>query len=270
MNVDNHVSRISQDFLGEKSALVGESFNLHYMSRTSFIKVTRPWVRPERFHTELAAAGALHREGFPVARPLSDKMFSFLDENGKTRYVTFWERLTPNGTEATAKEAAEWALDLWSRPVPSEIDSCFSLDDFIHAAHVRLDNCEHAYTSRLMEAIEEVSDNRYFTNPTCGAFIHGDLHPLNLMHTTEGVRIIDWDSACRGPLEWDAAQSLRYADVEQVAALTRWWESKPVNMDEVFFYRRVRTLTSLSHFMASNIRPPMYHRALAFLGWEEP
>jgi hypothetical protein len=35
--------------------------------------------------------------------------------------------------------------------------------------------------------------------------LHGGPHGANLLRTRDGLRWIDLDSACRGPIEWDAA-----------------------------------------------------------------
>jgi len=35
--------------------------------------------------------------------------------------------------------------------------------------------------------------------------LHGDAHLGNLMNTTDGLLLADWEDAFRGPLEWDLA-----------------------------------------------------------------
>ena len=38
---------------------------------------------------------------------------------------------------------------------------------------------------------------------------HGDVHPGNVMMTSEGVTLLDWDMLCAGPPAWDHAMLMR-------------------------------------------------------------
>ena len=51
--------------------------------------------------------------------------------------------------------------------------------------------------------------------------LHGEPHPGNLLSTPDGLLFIDFETCCRGPIEFDVAHvpeevSARYPDVDQV------------------------------------------------------
>ena len=51
--------------------------------------------------------------------------------------------------------------------------------------------------------------------------LHGEPHPGNLLSTRDGLLFIDFETCCRGPIEFDVAHvpeevSARYPDVDQV------------------------------------------------------
>jgi thiamine kinase-like enzyme len=53
------------------------------------------------------------------------------------------------------------------------------------------------------------------------AVLHGDAHPGNLLPTAQGLLWIDFEDACRGPLEWDyatagAADGSPYAELRSL------------------------------------------------------
>lgn len=255
---------------GEAPIFFGESFNEHFTTSKSFIKLTRPWVKPFRFEVEVEMAREVAALGVPVAHPRVDAPLSFIDENGKTRYVTIWERVFPVGPltrEQGTRIAAEWIKRLWSLPVPAAATE-FTLADFTHAAHVRLDSNRHPHAPRVLELILEASEHPGYRSPGNNGLIHGDLHNDNLLLTADGILVIDWESACHGPLEWDAAQNLRYTPPALVAQQRNWWLTQGVDPELLDFYKHFRTLTSLSHLIASGIKNPIYFECLEALGLE--
>lgn len=263
------LTKLVRSVTGDTPVPVGESFNLHFATEAAFIKVTRSWVKPARFFTEVAAAQAMVEAGVPVARPLVSDPLPFLDERGCSRWATFWERLTEVGSlapEAATKEAAAWIERLWALPAPAGVTR-FQLGDFLHAVHVRLDASPDPLGPRIIAEVEALSAHDAYARPHDAGFIHGDLHNDNLMLTDRGLALIDWESSCVGPLEWDVAQNLRYTPPSLEREQEAWWQARGVDWDRVQFYRRVRTLSSLSHMVAAGLTPPMYHRALATLGW---
>lgn len=257
--------------LGEPLS-VGESFNKHYMTDKAFIKVSRPHVLPFRATNDVYFAHAMADLGVPTARPLVDHPLEFQDQEGYTRWVTIWEKKTASyGLDLYGGSlvAQEWIEKLWALPAP-EWTTELSLDSFLHATHVRLDGVGHPLVEPLVEALTELSKSPYYYAPNPAGLLHGDLHNGNLMATAEGVILIDWESACLGPKEWDAAQNLRYADPAHRQEFRDFWLAKDEISEEALdFYYRLRSLTSMTHFIASGLRPRYYYDTLALMGWEE-
>ncbi|MGW1974123.1 phosphotransferase family protein [Streptomyces sp. NPDC001889] len=93
-----------------------------------------------------------------------------------------------------------------------------------------------------------------FTRPW--ALMHGDAHPNNLMHTTDGRIVLgDWDHTAIGPREWDLAQ-VHYtrrrfhrpsdADTDALAAAYGWDIREWEGLDTVISSRE---LTGLSPYI---------------------
>lgn len=183
-----------------------------------------------------------------------------------------WERLTPiKPLDALTgvQVSGDWIERIFNLTASQELSYCFQLSDFLQDVHVRLDGSTHPYADPIIEEVSVLSEKIGYTHPSCAGLIHGDLHPDNLMNTTKGLRIIDWESSCCGPLEWDAAQNLRYTPRGYVPGRIEWWKSRGVDLELLFPYRRVRSMSSLSHMIAVGIKPTMYYTTLSFLGWEE-
>lgn len=61
----------------------------------------------------------------------------------------------------------------------------------------------------LIAAIE--AHGRWSTTVTERVVCHGDVHPGNVVQTTEGPVLVDWDLLCLAPREWDHAPMLSWA-----------------------------------------------------------
>jgi hypothetical protein len=74
----------------------------------------------------------------------------------------------------------------------------------------------HLLLSTLHSALQEVRRRGAAEQP-----LHGEPHPGNLLRTKGGLLFIDFETCCRGPIEFDVAHvpdevSARYPDVDQV------------------------------------------------------
>ena len=74
----------------------------------------------------------------------------------------------------------------------------------------------HLLLSTLQSACE-----RIHSRGTAEQLLHGEPHPGNLLSTRDGLLFIDFETCCRGPIEFDVAHvpeevSARYPDVDQV------------------------------------------------------
>lgn len=258
-----------KEVTGEEPKYFGTAFNTHYMTSEAFIKVTHPWVLPKRVNVELATASALHTLGLPVAKPLENKPRSFINQAGLTQWVSFWERLTPLrelSQEEGTDYAAEWIEKLWLLPAPAD-SYTFQLHDFDQAVGVRLQGNKtmlaKAVIAETNEAVQEalkLEKNNY-------GFIHGDLHNNNLLFTVNGLMVIDWESSCLGPKEWDAAQNIRYTNPQLRPMQKDFWLARNCDEELLDCYFKVRTLSSLSHMVASGQETPIYFQCLEDLGW---
>ena len=74
----------------------------------------------------------------------------------------------------------------------------------------------HLLLSTLQSARE-----RIISRGAAEQLLHGEPHPGNLLNTRDGLLFIDFETCCRGPIEFDVAHvpeevSARYPDVDQV------------------------------------------------------
>jgi hypothetical protein len=74
----------------------------------------------------------------------------------------------------------------------------------------------HLLLSTLQSARE-----RIHSRSAAEQLLHGEPHPGNLLSTRDGLLFIDFETCCRGPIEFDVAHvpeevSARYPDVDQV------------------------------------------------------
>jgi hypothetical protein len=74
----------------------------------------------------------------------------------------------------------------------------------------------HLLLSTLQTARE-----RIHSRGAAEQLLHGEPHPGNLLSTREGLLFIDFETCCRGPIEFDVAHvpeevSARYPDVDQI------------------------------------------------------
>ncbi|MDQ3176116.1 MAG: aminoglycoside phosphotransferase family protein [Actinomycetota bacterium] len=158
-------------------------------------------------------AGVLAAAGIRVPAPLDIAPFSH--PNGMV--VTAWERL------AGADRGVDWAAvgamvarlhDLDPGVVPDgyPLPWCglfpwWRLDALLEATATDLDR--HA-----AEGLQATVDRYRAWSDTVDEVVvcHGDVHRDNVVMTSEGPALIDWDLLCRGPREWDHAPMMRDAE----------------------------------------------------------
>ncbi len=151
---------------------------------------------------QLAALGAEIARPWPATSPVSHAGTGFV--------VTFWERLEgPDRTDVSAPELAASLRSLHAALDRTEV----ALPPFgtmlLRAREVLDDDAEMAalppedrtfvrgvYDQGLM-ALEGMSFD--------GRRLHGEPHNGNRIETSRGLRWIDFESCCFGPLEWDLA-----------------------------------------------------------------
>lgn len=158
-------------------------------------------LREHEVASELAAHGA------PVAPPLHGAAAQRDPETGFI--VTLWCRLEHDGAPASGAIVGESL----SRVHEARCLSNATLPSF----RVGLERARHALSDDLQvqalvhadrtflraafdDLLAELDDRALEERP-----LHGEPHDGNYLVTPVGLRWIDFESACRGPLEWDLA-----------------------------------------------------------------
>jgi Phosphotransferase enzyme family len=180
------------------------------------------WLRPHdlvaKVGTRLDRAEALIREhqvctvllaqGTPVARPLEQTAPIRHDPSGFA--VTLWHRVRsdPNvvldpGAVGRSLQVIHRALEAPSLELPD------FREDLVRARRALGDDVAMAEMSPsdltllrdgFNDLYELVEDRSFREQP-----LHGEPHNGNYLATTQGICWLDFESVCRGPLEWDLA-----------------------------------------------------------------
>lgn len=156
---------------------------------------------------ELEIGLHLDRAGAPVAGPSSELPARVHRYRGHA--VTFW-RYQENNPAAVVDERAAGrvlaechrALDSYLRPLPSSLSRQVS-----RAGRVLADPAELGGLAAGDRAWLAAMHARLSASVACRRppprVLHGDPHRGNLLVTSRGTVMIDFESACTGPLEWD-------------------------------------------------------------------
>lgn len=156
---------------------------------------------------EHAVATALVVDEAPIAPPARD-VEPTLDQHSGFM-VTLWERLEPANFEVTPNQIGEslrqlhealahYAGELPSFKVGLDLARATLADDERMAA-LRPD--DRALLREEFDWLRERVEERHYTEQA----LHGEAHDRNTLNTTTGLRWIDLEGVCLGPLEWDLA-----------------------------------------------------------------
>ena len=162
----------------------------------------------ERLVREHAIASELDKRGAPVAPPLPGATPVRDPETGFV--VTLWCRLDHDESGRAGEPAVgaslrnlHDALALCGVELPSfRVDlerARRALSDELPIA--ALAPADRAFLKEAFDDLLLTLDDRALTNRA----LHGEPHGGNLLITPVGLRWIDFESACQGPLEWDLA-----------------------------------------------------------------
>jgi Ser/Thr protein kinase RdoA (MazF antagonist) len=157
---------------------------------------------------EHAVGTALAVRGAPIAPPVPGVGPKRDEETGFT--VTLWTRLDndPNGVVAALEvgrslRELHQALMLYEGDLPSfetslDLARAALWNDQAMAALPRSDR---SLLRRALDRLrEDVQRYDYLERP-----LHGEAHEGNVLITRAGLRWIDFEGVCMGPLEWDLA-----------------------------------------------------------------
>ena len=143
-------------------------------------------------------------------------------------------RLDPR-VEPRVYDHGDFAVTLWTfhEPVsPAEIacDEYVETLDRMHSAMATIDPPSRHFTDRVDDALRDVGDRtlspelaeadrsllqstlEHTSSAICGGgraeqLLHGEPHPGNLLRTRQGLLLIDLETCCRGPIEFDLAHA---------------------------------------------------------------
>jgi hypothetical protein len=145
--------------------------------------------------------------------------------------VTFWRRLDHDPhADAPAALVGDSLADLHVALSRCEVElpsfraglqrarRALSNDGLMRA----LDAPDRAFLRSAFDSLMAELDRRHFATQN----LHGEPHDGNRLLTPDGLRWIDFEAACRGPLEWDlafisddACAAFAHADLELLALL---------------------------------------------------
>jgi Ser/Thr protein kinase RdoA (MazF antagonist) len=127
--------------------------------------------------------------------------------------ATAWHRLVATGSEPDWREAgrmvaAVHAIEPRSLPRGQSVPPCESFPWWHFDA--RLAEVDGALDAAARAGLVEVIERHAgWTEGLERVVCHGDVHPGNVMRTSDGVTLLDWDMLCAGPPAWDHAMLMR-------------------------------------------------------------
>ena len=171
--------------------------------------LTGPRATTEWFEREIALAQHLTSRGAPViplhsALPVGPHLHLGYPMN-------FWHFVTRTDTDPEPAEIGQVlkrcheALADFSSELPrlGIITESIGVLDKTEGFEPRVKQMLHR---KLTDALETLSELPH--QP-----LHGDAHPGNLMQTTTGLLLTDWEDAFSGPVEWDVASLIWNAQI---------------------------------------------------------
>jgi hypothetical protein len=184
----------------------------------------------ESLARELAVSAHLSGLGAAVVAPV--RGLAAGPHRWRDLTLTLWQYAEPSGTvapepaeAAAAMSAVHDALAVFPGSLPRFELELADARRFLRPERspTLLDSDRHFLLSVVGEVEERLGG--WVTEPRA---LHGSPHAGNWLRTTQGLLLLDFETACRGPLEWDlaalddaAVQLFAEVDFELVALLRR-------------------------------------------------
>jgi hypothetical protein len=183
----------------------------------------------ESLTRELAVAAHLSRHGAPIVAPAAG--LSPGPHRWRELTLTLWQYVEPSGevvlepAEAAAVlSAVHDALAAFPGPLPPfDLELADARRLLVPLRSPTLPDSDRRFLFGVIDELEAALAGLV----SVARPLHGSPHAGNWLRTTEGLLLLDFETACRGPLEWDlaalddAAVDL-FADVDlEVVALLR-------------------------------------------------
>lgn len=178
----------------------GESSEVIAADDDTVMKVYRPSAHPVVIDLEYRAATLAADLGLPAVRPIE------LTWHGDRRAIRFERVRGPTLLRATLRN-------------PLRLRDAFQrLARLQHSINARpgegLPNQRDVFwqtisQARVSERVKRHALRALERLPESDRFCHGDLHPENVLSTSAGLRVIDWQNASAGHPALDAARTVR-------------------------------------------------------------
>jgi aminoglycoside phosphotransferase (APT) family kinase protein len=171
-------------------------------------RVTLPGARTEPACRAVALARWLEENGVPAVLALDVEQPRIIDGVA----VTFWESMGQGASYGTTSELAELLRRLHALDVPAEsalpgFAPLERLDRRLES--LNLPETDVAFLRRRADHLRAQFADLHLPDPP--VVLHGDANVGNVLHDRAGVpRLIDLDSMCRGPREWDLVLTALY------------------------------------------------------------
>ncbi|MFC0676119.1 phosphotransferase enzyme family protein [Brachybacterium hainanense] len=230
-----HARRLALETVRATGLAVGAARVLH-TSNTVIVHVEPADVvarvgpaSPADARREVAIAHALARAGAPVVAPLPREEPMVREAEGFT--ITLWEHRPGTGEPIGAQQyaqalhrahAAMRELDVDVPEASSRVDEALALlADPERSPRLRADD-----RALLEDTLRELRP--LVAEASAPQLLHGEPHPGNLLATASGAVLLDFETCCRGPVEFDLAHAPQPvaafypgADAELVGACRR-------------------------------------------------
>ena len=192
----------------DSPVLFRRGMNAIFLAGPAAIRVSRPNADAT---SSLQLASVLLDSGLRVASPFRDDVFA-----AEGMSATCWSRVEATGEPVNWREVGAMVRRVHqldsselpeTYPLPSPASfPWWNFDSLLAATSSVLD--EQAQVG-IVAAINRHSDWWEFDD---AVVCHGDVHPGNVIMSSEGPVLIDWDLMCLAPAGWDHAPMMTWAE----------------------------------------------------------
>ncbi len=212
----DHAARLAaqaaKEFDGGGVELIRSGANHVFASTTTVVRVGPA---SEIANAQVELAQQLLAAGFRVPKPLADPVVT------STLVVSVWERIVSSGEPIDYRQLGAVITRLHDTS-PDTLSKAHSFPLFSEAAWLQINtNLDQVSEKGILNA-DDVAILRRACSGVFGwdssisesdlVLCHGDVHPQNVLMSEGAVVLIDWDTACVGPREWDHAALVTWAD----------------------------------------------------------
>lgn len=158
----------------------------------------------EWFERETRVVQHLWRHGAPVV-PLHPDIPAGPHEHSGFP-INFWRFVTRVPVEPEPEEVGKVlrecheSLRFYSEPLPA-LAILAEAVEILASRNLFPEPTQRMLRDRLEASMQALAECRFQA-------VHGDAHLGNLMNTTDGLLLADWEDAFRGPVEWDLASAI--------------------------------------------------------------